>query len=97
VTIALWRGKMDVKFIQNLKLKNNNSLKLSIAVFNFGNLMNSDRGLVQQANAVQPIGDSADAIGIPIYSFNSSLKDTFVHNATLLSRRQMEFGLRYSF
>jgi hypothetical protein len=97
VTIALWRGKMDVKFIQNLKLKNNNSLELSIAVFNFGNLMNSDRGLVQQANAVQPIGDGADASGIPTYSFNSSLKDTFVHNAILLSRRQMEFGLRYSF
>jgi hypothetical protein len=95
--LAPWRGKMDVKFIQNLKLKNNNSLEFSIDVLNFGNLINSDWGLVQQPNAVQPIGVSVDESGLPTYSFNTSLKDTFVYNSTLLSRWQMQFGLRYSF
>jgi hypothetical protein len=95
--LAPWRGKIDVKFIQNLKLKNNNSLEFTINVLNFGNLLNSDWGLVQQPDAVQPIGVSEDASGIPIYSFNSGLKDTFVYNSALLSRWQMQFGLRYSF
>ncbi len=92
-----WRGKMDVKFIQNLKIKDNNSLEFSIDILNFGNLLNSDWGLVQQPNAVQPIGVSIDAGGSPTYSFNSNLKETFVYNSTLISRWQMQFGLRYSF
>ena len=92
-----WRGKMDVKFIQNLKLENNNSLEFTIDVLNFGNLLNSDWGLVQQPDAVQPIGVTVDAGGIPTYSFNSSLKETFVYNSSLISRWQMQFGLRYSF
>ena len=92
-----WRGKMDVKFIQNLKIMDNNSLEFSIDILNFGNLLNSDWGLVQQPNAVQPIGVSVDAGGSPTYSFNSNLKETFVYNSTLISRWQMQFGLRYSF
>jgi hypothetical protein len=92
-----WRSKMDVKFIQNLKIKDNNSLEFSIDILNFGNLLNSDWGLVQQPNAVQPIGVSVDASGSPTYRFNSNLKETFVYNSTLISRWQMQFGLRYSF
>ena len=92
-----WRSKMDLKFIQNLKIKDNNSLEFSIDILNFGNLLNSDWGLVQQPNAVQPIGVSVDAGGSPTYSFNSNLKETFVYNSTLISRWQMQFGLRYSF
>ncbi len=95
--LAPWRGKMDIKFIQNLKLKNNNSLEFSIDVLNFGNLINSNWGLVQQPDAVQPIGVSVDNTGTPTYSFNSNLKETFVYDAGLLSRWQMQFGLRYSF
>jgi hypothetical protein len=95
--LAPWRAKMDVKFIQNLKLKNNNSLEFSIDVLNFGNLLNSDWGLVQQPDAVQPIGVKVDASGTPTYSFNSGLKETFVYNSSLISRWQMQFGLRYSF
>lgn len=95
--LAPWRAKMDVKLIQNLKLKNNNSLEFSIDVLNFGNLLNSDWGLVQQPDAVQPIGVKVDASGTPTYSFNSGLKETFVYNSSLISRWQMQFGLRYSF
>jgi hypothetical protein len=95
--LAPWRAKMDVKFIQNLKLKNNNSLEFSIDVLNFGNLLNSDWGLVQQPDAVQPIGVKVDASGTPTYSFNAGLKETFVYNSSLISRWQMQFGLRYSF
>ena len=95
--LSPWRGKMDVKFIQNLEIMDNNSLEFSIDILNFGNLLNSDWGLVQQPNAVQPIGVSVDGSGTPTYTFNSNLKETFVYNSTLISRWQMQFGLRYSF
>jgi len=58
--LAPWRGKWDMKFIQELKV-------------------------------------SDDGTGTPTYTFNSDLKDTFVYYACLLSRWQMQFGLRYSF
>jgi hypothetical protein len=60
-------------------------------------MINSEWGLVQQPNAVQPIGVSVDGTGTPTYTFNPDLKDTFVYDASLLSRWQMQFGLRYSF
>ncbi|WP_343329905.1 TonB-dependent receptor [Polaribacter staleyi] len=95
--LSPWRGKMDVKFIQNLKLANNNSLEFTIDILNFGNLLNSNWGLVQQPDAVQLLGVTVDSAGLPTYSFNSDLKETFVYNSTLLSRWQAQVGLRYSF
>jgi len=95
--LAPWRGKLDMKILQNLKLENGNSIEFSIDILNVGNMINSDWGLVQQPDAVQPIGVSVDGTGTPTYTFNSNLKETFVYNSTLLSRWQMQFGLRYSF
>lgn len=96
--IAPWRGRWDVKILQDLKIgSNNNQLQFSIDILNFGNLLNSDWGLVQQPNAVQPIGVSVDATGSPTYTFSEDTQTTFGYNASLLSRWQMQFGLRYSF
>jgi len=95
--LAPWRGKWDVKFIQEYKLSDDNSIQFSIDILNFGNMVNSDWGLVQQPNAVQPIGVSVDGSGNPIYSFNSNLNESYVYDASLLSRWQMQFGLRYIF
>ncbi|MFA5299706.1 MAG: TonB-dependent receptor, partial [Lutibacter sp.] len=95
--LAPWRGKWDMKFIQELKVSKTNSIQFSIDILNVGNLINSDWGLVQEPNAVQPIGVTVDGTGTPTYAFNPNLKDTFVYDAGLLSRWQMQFGLRYSF
>ena len=95
--LAPWRGKWDVKFIQELKLSDNNSLQFTIDILNFGNLISSDWGLVQQPDAVQPIGVTVDGTGTPTYTFSEDLQNTFVYDATLLSRWQAQFGLRYSF
>ncbi|NCO63624.1 MAG: TonB-dependent receptor, partial [Flavobacteriia bacterium] len=58
--IAPWRGKWDVKFLQdyNIKVSENktNTIQFSIDVLNVGNLINSDWGVIQQPNNVQPIG-----------------------------------------
>ncbi len=95
--LAPWRGRWDVKVLQDLKVSEDNSLQFSIDILNFGNLISSDWGLVQQPNAVQPIGVSVDETGTPTYTFSSDLKDTFVYDASLLSRWQVQFGLRYTF
>jgi hypothetical protein len=86
-----------MKFIQELKVGDTNSLQFSIDVLNLGNLINSDWGLVQQPDAVQPIGVAVDGSGNPTYSFDGNLQETFVYNASLLSRWQAQFGIRYSF
>ena len=95
--LAPWRGKWDVKIIQELKLSDTNSLQFTIDILNFGNLINSDWGLVQQPDAVQPIGVNVDGTGTPTYTFSPDLQESFVYNSSLLSRWQAQFGLRYSF
>jgi len=95
--LAPWRGKWDVKIIQELKLSDTNSLQFTIDILNFGNLISSDWGLVQQPDAVQPIGVSVDGNGVPTYTFTGDVQETFVYDATLLSRWQAQFGIRYSF
>jgi len=95
--LSPWRGKWDMKFIQELKISKTNAIQFSVDILNVGNLINSDWGLVQQPNAVQPIGVSVDGTGTPTYTFDPNLKDSFVYDASLLSRWQMQFGLRYSF
>ncbi|WP_372802740.1 carboxypeptidase regulatory-like domain-containing protein [Lutibacter sp.] len=95
--LAPWRGRWDVKVLQDLKVSEDNTLQFSIDILNFGNLISSDWGLVQQPNAVQPIGVTVDNTGTPTYTFDPNLKNTFVYDASLLSRWQVQFGLRYSF
>jgi len=95
--ISPWRGKWDVKFIQELKLSDTNSIQFTADILNFGNLLNSNWGLVQQPNAVQPIGVTVDETGTPTYTFSENLKSTFVYDSSLLSRWQAQFGVRYSF
>ena len=95
--LAPWRGKWDVKIIQELKLSDTNSLQFTVDILNFGNLLSSDWGLVQQPDAVQPIGVSVDGAGTPTYTFSEDLRSTYVYDSTLLSRWQAQFGIRYSF
>jgi len=95
--LAPLRGKWDMKFLQEYKLSDDNALQFSVDVLNIGNMINSDWGLIQQANAVQPLGVTVDSSGTPTYTFNSDLKDTFVYDSSLLSRWQVQLGVRYIF
>jgi len=95
--VSPWRGKWDVKIIQDLVVGKDNSVEFSIDVLNIGNMISSDWGLIQQPNAVQPLGVSVDGSGTPTYTFNPDLTETFVYDASLASRWQVQFGLRYIF
>lgn len=111
--LAPWRGRWDIKVLQDFKLKftdkKEHTIQLSIDILNVGNLLNSDWGVVQVPTNVQPLGVrfpdanpdpavyQADYTQQPIYSFDSELKETFSADSSLLSRWQMQLGLRYIF
>lgn len=99
--LAPWRSRWDVKILQdfnfNVSENKQNTIQLSIDILNFGNLLNSDWGSVQQIGNVQPIGVSVDATNTPTYTFDPSLTETFVYDTSLNSRWQMQLGLRYIF
>ncbi|XLS30457.1 carboxypeptidase regulatory-like domain-containing protein [Flavobacteriaceae bacterium M23B6Z8] len=99
--LAPWRGKWDVRLLQdyNFKLSNGktNTIQFSIDVLNIGNLISSDWGLIQLPSNVQPIGVTVDDNNVPTFTFNPELQETFVYDSSLLSRWQAQFGLRYIF
>jgi hypothetical protein len=107
--LSPWRSRWDIKFLQdyNIDVGNNktNTIQFSVDILNVGNLINSDWGLIQQPNNVQPIGLETnpdgtlllDSNGAPTYTFDPELKDTFGYDSSLASRWQMQVGLRYIF
>ncbi|MDI5897752.1 TonB-dependent receptor [Flavobacterium yafengii] len=102
--LSPWRGKWDFKVMQDYNFKvssastKTNTIQFSIDVLNLGNLINSDWGLVQVPTSVQPIGVSVDqTTKIPTYTFNGTQTKTFNYDASLLSRWQAQFGVRYIF
>ncbi len=100
--LAPWRGRWDLKLLQDYNISVSeetvHTVQFSIDFLNIGNMISSDWGLIQQPNNVQPVGVSVDpATNIPTYTFDPNLVDTFGYDASLLSRWQVQFGLRYIF
>lgn len=96
--LAPWRGRWDVKILQDFKVSKDNVLQLSLDILNIGNLISSDWGLVEQPRNLQPIGVSVDPGTLtPTYTFDPNLTDTFTVSSNLLSRWQAQFGIRYIF
>ncbi|MDO9261349.1 MAG: TonB-dependent receptor, partial [Flavobacteriaceae bacterium] len=98
-TTLPWRANCDVKILQDffLNTQKSKSIQLSIDILNFGNLLNSDWGVRKNPTNTQPIGVTVDGAGYPTYSFDTNLKSTYTNDFSLLSRWQMQFGLRYIF
>ena len=107
--LAPWRGRWDLKILQDINFNvaegKTNTVQLSIDVLNVGNLINSDWGLTQQPNNVQPIGLLTDPTGqlvldgngAPTYIFSEDLQETYGYDTSLLNRWQAQFGVRYIF
>lgn len=100
--LAPWRSRWDVKILQdfnfNVSDKKQNTIQVSLDILNFGNLLNSDWGVVQTPNNLRPVGVSVDqTTREPTYTFNPELKETFGYDTSLQSRWQMQLGLRYIF
>ncbi len=100
--LAPWRGKWDLKILQDYNFKvagdKTHTIQFSIDVLNVGNLINSDWGVIEVPNNVNPLSVSVDpTTNIPTYNFDETVTDTFGFDTSLLSRWQAQFGLRYIF
>ncbi|MCG8328355.1 MAG: TonB-dependent receptor [Chitinophagales bacterium] len=95
--LSPWYSNWDVRLLQDYILPNANIIQLSVDVLNIGNLINSDWGVRQLPTNTQPIGVAVLEDGTPVYSFDTSLTDTFTNDFSLLSRWQLQLGLRYIF
>ena len=94
--LSPWYSTWDMRVLQNFKLASTN-LQLSMDILNLGNLLNSNWGVRQLPTNTQPIGVSVDGSGNPTYSFDTAQKSTFTDDFSLLSRWQIQFGIRLSF
>lgn len=98
--LSPWRDRIDVKFLQDYNFKligqQTNTIQLSIDILNFGNLINSDWGVIEVPTNTQPIGVRV-VDNTPIFSFDTSQTKTFTNRVDLESRWQMQFGVRYIF
>lgn len=104
-----WRGQLDLRILQDFFIKTGgskrNTIQLSLDIFNVGNMINSDWGVLKTPNRSSLITFSKyDANGVPqfVYSYldaanKKPLTSTFRDDLGLVSRWQMQFGIRYIF
>lgn len=102
--VTPWFSQMDVRILQDLNFKSRSkkrTVQLSIDIQNFGNLLSSKWGVRKYATTsgfYQPLAvDRFTNAGTPVFSFDPSQKSTFTSSPDLISRWQMQFGLRYIF
>ncbi len=92
-----WFSRWDMRILQDYNLNNGNTIQFSLDILNVGNLISSEWGVREFPTTTQLIGVSVDDTGNPTYSFDPSIQETFTPETGLLSRWQLQLGLRYSF
>jgi len=103
-----WRGQLDFRLLQDFFIKSGtkrNTLQLSVDIFNVGNMLNSDWGVLQVPNRTGVITFAGyDVNRVPQFTFpyldataKKPLTSSFRDDIGLLSRWQMQLGLRYIF
>jgi len=94
--LSPWYSRWDVRVLQDYKLPNDNVVQFSLDMLNMGNLINIGWGVRQFPTNTQPLGVSVTD-GVPTYSFDTNLQNTFTNDFSLGSRWQLQMGLRYIF
>jgi hypothetical protein len=99
--VAPWYNSLNARLLQDFFIEaggKRNTLQLSVEVVNVLNLLNSNWGLAKQparASLLQFAGYESSN-GRPVYSF-APLTNSFVTTNNILSRWQLQVGLRYTF
>jgi hypothetical protein len=103
VTYQPYITQTDLAIRQNIPIPGNSSLQISLDIFNFWNLIDSESGLVQYVNfgTVTPVTyDGVTDDGKPIYTLLNVVTDPdtdiFQYN-DLRSRWRARLGVRWSF
>ena len=97
-----WFSQVDLRILQDFNFNAGSStrtVQFSIDILNLGNLLNSKWGVRKYATTsgyFQPLSVSL-AGSVPTYQFDPTARRTFVASPDLLSRWQMQFGLRFIF
>jgi len=107
---APWRNQVDIKILQDLFInlgKHKNTLQLSLDIFNFGNLINSNWGKAKTVNAssvLVPTNQNSLVPGgtvRPTFRLatdrNNPVIETFRDNVSIASTYYMQMGIRYIF
>lgn len=94
--LAPWYSQWDIRVAQDYRFESGQALQFTLDILNFGNMLNSNWGVRQLPINTQPLGVSVTN-GVPTYSFDASLKNTFADDFSLLSRWQARVGLRFTF
>jgi hypothetical protein len=94
-------SQLDLRILQDLILnsKTRQGLQFSIDIVNLGNLISSKWGVRKYATTsgyFQPISANYNSNN-PTYQFDPALKTTFNDSPDLLSRWQVQVGLRFTF
>src|SRR5882762_8450252 len=106
--IMPWRGQLDIRILQDFYIKTGakrNTIQISLDIFNAGNLLNSNWGVFKTYNRNNLITFRGyDAAGVPQFQYpylnaatKTPLTSTFRDDLSVLSRWQMQLGLRYIF
>lgn len=98
--LSPWYSKWDLRLLQDYNFtvrESKQTIQFSLDVLNLGNLISSSWGVRQFPVNTQPIGVSVDANGNPTYGFDESLTSSLANDFSLLSRWQIQLGLRYIF
>jgi len=91
-----------MRILQDFNFKGKNktqTVQVSFDIVNIGNLLNSEWGVRKYATTsgyFQPLSVSFNN-NAPAYQFDPSLKQTFIASPDLISRWQLQVGLRYIF
>ncbi len=95
--LAPWRGRWDIKVLQDIKIAQNHTIQLSLDVLNFGNLISSKWGIVEEPAFNQVLGVTVDDNNVPTYNFDENLINTYTAATDARSRWRAQFGVRYIF
>ncbi len=97
--LSPWFGSWDLRILQDVGVFGKGGFQISLDVLNVGNLINNAWGVRRRATntgLAQPIAVSVTD-GVPVYTFDTALKQTFFDDFGLNSRWQAQLGLRYTF
>jgi hypothetical protein len=101
-----WSTQLDLRIMQDFYLDVNgkrNTLQITFDIFNFGNMINPEWGVLQtpRRNQLLTFAGQETATGRPVYSFpldgGQQLSETFRNSLTLSSVWQAQLGIRYIF
>ncbi len=96
-----WFTQVDFKFMQDFKIKSGektNTLRLSFDVLNIGNMLNSNWGIRQIPATTNLLTvNGLDNNNVPYFSFDTNLKETYIDDVSIISKWQLQIGIRWIF